>query len=1038
MIIIERPTDIRLLILSGNKMPKEIDQAYKCFNLIKLDISCNAIESLPAKGFENLIQLRILYLHQNKLKNIEPLYKLKAINYLTLFLNPISTQLSLRKQTLSMLKTLWALDFNIVTDEEKYRDLKLRPGKQNTRLPWPIMSFYHDTQMIDQNQLVNQVWQELNIIRKLYEKSKVILRDQGLDNQFRENYKFSIYIKPIKKVGKKSYKAMEMFSEQYQDQFKKVKQIVQRYRQSKGKAIKEMKAARMIMRILRAFKFKNDLIMSQIEYGTQYRLYFNKDQLPLFIKILSLVITKLSSNDYFKKGYENTLIQLNSISATQNLIRQEDFMKMNKLYAADMITYRLPSQQQLKFNTSFLNNQITFPSQLAKVSTCLQRKQLAVIRKWMTFQKYQDDSNKYPFVQKYQELMPLRKSYFPTFKFNPEEKQRFRTTWQAINKFHYKEYKQLLVIQLSQEAAREFVKNVKIINHKSDDVFVCYFEKQLIQSVAAIKIQRTYRAYKDVIQNGKNLITIIQELKKERSIRIIQRWIINLKWRHRNNFFKSIAHRLKYINQDILYIPLNHYLNLSNLNENRIKFIVMINFVWVSYRSRHMQNLKMDFELFNQIRSKPLIPVWLGNTQQTDYESLQQGDGYHLLNYKTQMSIITIQEKNYCQFKFPSLEEARYRLILLSLLTYTFKYQTYMTLFTELEILDQKIYVEKFIAKINKSEDKIFDKQLPNTSCYAIQLTDTYDELSKNQISLKFYQNQLSKIIIQQNQPSCVPLQAQCYFGLQTYESQTETLQMVVNRQNVQTSGTMRKQQYLTTVSTNIKTVVLPDRPTTNQTFINVRDVQDYELPYKPSRQIKQISSNISRQCYRNKSLNNKQNILNITYSGMERPSFDFLQKNKKSESYHYQSNPNDDLERQKRFIQEQQNSAKQSQIDRVKQFKQQKLHQCSEKQFEQGLINGHTMVSRQADRFQHKLQNKMVLQSAQNSVQQKQEQNVHIQEIVKMNIASRQQQQRQKKRIHNNWIVERRQKIQVESRGPMVYVHSVLPEELFPLRLQE
>ena len=44
-----------------------------------------------------------------------------------------------------MLKTLWALDFNIVTDEEKYRDLKLRPGKQNTRLPWPIMSFYHDT-----------------------------------------------------------------------------------------------------------------------------------------------------------------------------------------------------------------------------------------------------------------------------------------------------------------------------------------------------------------------------------------------------------------------------------------------------------------------------------------------------------------------------------------------------------------------------------------------------------------------------------------------------------------------------------------------------------------------------------------------------------------------------------------------------------------------------------------------------------------------------------------------------------------------------
>ena len=38
------------------------------------------------------------------------------------------------------MKTLWAFDFNAITDEERYKELRLKQSTEKSRLPWPIIS----------------------------------------------------------------------------------------------------------------------------------------------------------------------------------------------------------------------------------------------------------------------------------------------------------------------------------------------------------------------------------------------------------------------------------------------------------------------------------------------------------------------------------------------------------------------------------------------------------------------------------------------------------------------------------------------------------------------------------------------------------------------------------------------------------------------------------------------------------------------------------------------------------------------------------
>lgn len=96
---------------------------------------------------------------------------------------------------------------------------------------------------------------------------------------------------------------------------------------------------------------------------------------------------------------------------------------------------------------------------------------------------------------------------------------------QLINKFQMREYRQLYVISVNREICKDIIKQMVYYNHGDpDQYFVLYPEKFIRRAAAALKIQRKFRAFLDVKRHGMTITQIIATLKKERCIRILQRW----------------------------------------------------------------------------------------------------------------------------------------------------------------------------------------------------------------------------------------------------------------------------------------------------------------------------------------------------------------------------------------------------------------------------------------------------------------------------------------------------------------------------------
>jgi Leucine-rich repeat (LRR) protein len=85
-----------MLILAGTELiGSELSAITPCINLIKLDLSSNQIINFPPDiDFSQLNKLRLFYLHNNLIadvENLRKLFKIKNLCYLTIFNNPIAT-----------------------------------------------------------------------------------------------------------------------------------------------------------------------------------------------------------------------------------------------------------------------------------------------------------------------------------------------------------------------------------------------------------------------------------------------------------------------------------------------------------------------------------------------------------------------------------------------------------------------------------------------------------------------------------------------------------------------------------------------------------------------------------------------------------------------------------------------------------------------------------------------------------------------------------------------------------------------------------
>ena len=89
---------------------------YRCFKTLqKLDLSDNNISYLPKKeSFEEMLNLKILFLHSNKIskwEDLESITGLSKVMHLTLYSNSVATIPGYRHYLVNCVPSLLALDY---------------------------------------------------------------------------------------------------------------------------------------------------------------------------------------------------------------------------------------------------------------------------------------------------------------------------------------------------------------------------------------------------------------------------------------------------------------------------------------------------------------------------------------------------------------------------------------------------------------------------------------------------------------------------------------------------------------------------------------------------------------------------------------------------------------------------------------------------------------------------------------------------------------------------------------------------------------
>lgn len=90
-------------------------------------------------------------MHNNLIDDFEPLEKLFILPnliYLTIFSNPIASKSGVRHYIVNSLKPLYALDFNVIADEERTKLVmsteKYYSMSVNTKISWPLVVYPSD------------------------------------------------------------------------------------------------------------------------------------------------------------------------------------------------------------------------------------------------------------------------------------------------------------------------------------------------------------------------------------------------------------------------------------------------------------------------------------------------------------------------------------------------------------------------------------------------------------------------------------------------------------------------------------------------------------------------------------------------------------------------------------------------------------------------------------------------------------------------------------------------------------------------------
>ncbi|CAD8138967.1 unnamed protein product [Paramecium octaurelia] len=365
------------------------------------------------------------------------------------------------------------------------------------------------------------------------------------------------------------------------------------------------------------------------------------------------------------------------------------------------------------------------------------------------------DVIKYEFLYNFTKYVKVKLSQ-KQFELTTQELMRHQQTIQRIDKFQQEEYNLIKYIELD---------NVKVLKkiyqyncQNRDSQLHIFFDFQLREIAAVCRIQKYFRAKRNIAQKGMKYVAIMKFINQSRAIYVIQRWFRRIRWYHRNNFFKEISFYVSQIPTPNLYLDMQAYQKIDEIARNQkhsLKFLEQYNTIMAdneivrlqfksqisddSIQSTYAQSLAQLDHL-----NIAVIPKWLiqeiqkvhineekiidykiikqdqnstkWNCRNRDYlgkhkESLKElkyyvnADIYGLLHFGASISFEYINNRDYIKFTYSQTSEAKYRVIALALITYRFKLNgTKILMFSdhiwESSIQQKTIFLYKYYQKI--------------------------------------------------------------------------------------------------------------------------------------------------------------------------------------------------------------------------------------------------------------------------------------------------------------------------------------------------
>ncbi|CAK75026.1 unnamed protein product (macronuclear) [Paramecium tetraurelia] len=326
----------------------------------------------------------------------------------------------------------------------------------------------------------------------------------------------------------------------------------------------------------------------------------------------------------------------------------------------------------------------------------------------------------YNFIKYVKVKLPIKQ-----FVFTNQERTIHQELLKRIDKFQLEEYNLLKYIELDNP---KILKKVYQYNSQNRDRQLhIFFDFQLKELAAVCRIQKYFRAKKDIASNGMKYQAIMKLINQSRAVYVIQRWFRRIRWNHRNNFFKEISFYVSQIPNSNLYLDMEIYSKIQEIaksQQHSLKFLEQYNTIVADNQSARLQFKSKSFDdsvqstyvqslaLFDLL-NVPIVPNWLireiqmvyiNEDKLIDYSVIKQEqiqtkwncrnreylnknreslkelqyekpvDIYGLLHFGASISFDYINNRDYIKFTYVSTSEAKYRVIALALLTYRFKF----------------------------------------------------------------------------------------------------------------------------------------------------------------------------------------------------------------------------------------------------------------------------------------------------------------------------------------------------------------------------